>query len=149
MAPDQEPGTRNTSKNIATAPETSLDQRARPIWKNYKVMLPIWLGLLGLAWLGVALGVDKRVIAGVIFLLGLLANAFAWLLGIIALVPIIGPVIVKALSLSIIWILNALGYLVSFVAIRRGYSRDVMTYRGLTVALIIGIIIGYVVGKYI
>lgn len=121
----------------------------RPIWKNYKVMMPIWLGLLGLVWLGVHLGVDTRVIASVVFLLGLLSNAFAWLLGIIALFPVVGPLIVKALSLSIIWILNALGYLVSFVAIRRGYSRDVMTYRGLTVALIVGIIIGYIVGKYV
>ncbi len=71
--------------------------------------------------MGATLGVDKRVIAGVIFLLGLLSNAFTWLLGIIALVPLIGPLIVKALSLSIIWILNALGYLVSVVAIKRGY----------------------------
>jgi tetrahydromethanopterin S-methyltransferase subunit F len=36
---------------------------------------------------------------------------------------------------------------VSFIAIRRGYSRDVLTYRGLTVAVIIGIVIGYVMGK--
>ena len=122
---------------------------SRPIWTNYKIMIPVWLGLLGLVWLGIYLGVDKSVIASVVFLLGLLSNAFAWLLGLIALLPIVGPLIVKALSLSIIWILNALGYLVSFVAIRRGYSRDVMTYRGLTVALIVGIIIGYVVGKYV
>jgi hypothetical protein len=130
-------------------PEPSAQPSVTPIWKNYKIMIPIWLGLLGLIWLGIYLGVDKRAIAGVIFLLGLFSNAFAWLLGIVALVPIVGPLVVKVLSLSIIWLLNALGYLVSFVAIKRGYSRDVMTYRGLTVALIIGIIIGYVLGKYI
>ncbi len=81
---------------------------ARPIWKNYKVMVPIWLALLGPVWLGATIGVDKRVIAGVVFVLGLLSNAFAWfwLLSIIALVPIIRPLIVKALSLSIIWILT-------------------------------------------
>ena len=141
--------TKRMSENIAAPPETSMNPAARPIWKNYKVMVPIWLFLLGLIWLGATVGVDKRVIAGVIFLLGLLSNAFAWLLGIIALVPIIGPLIVKALSLSIIWILNALGYLVSVVAIKRGYSKDVMTYRGLTVALIVGVIIGYVLGKYL
>ncbi len=137
------------SENIAAAPESAVDSPVRPIWKNYKVMIPIWLSLLGLIWLGATMGVDTRVIAGVIFLLGLLSNAFAWLLSIIALVPIIGPLIVKALSLSIIWILNGLGYLVSVVAIKRGYSKDVMTYRGLTVALIVGIIIGYVLGKYL
>ena len=135
-----------SGQNTREAPQNQLPERS-PIWKNYKIMIPVWLGLLGLIWYGVHLGVDKRAIAGVIFLLGLLSNAFAWLLGIIALVPIVGPLIVKALSLSILWILNALGYLVSFVAIRRGYSKDVMTYRGLTVALIVGMIIGFIFGK--
>ena len=46
-----------------------------------------------------------------------------------------------------IWLLNAVGYLVAFVAIKRGYSKDVLTYRGLTVAVIIGIIIGFIIGK--
>ncbi len=41
----------------------------------------------------------------------------------------------------------AIGYLVSYVAIRRGYSKDVLTYRGLTIAVIIGIVIGFVLGK--
>jgi tetrahydromethanopterin S-methyltransferase subunit F len=36
---------------------------------------------------------------------------------------------------------------VSYIAIRRGYSKDVLTYRGLTVAVIIGIVIGFVLGK--
>lgn len=138
-----------TGQENDNKPELETRSAPRPIWKNYQVMIPIWLGLLALAWVGISLGVDKRVIAGVIFLLGLLSNAFAWLLAVMALVPIIGPLIVKALSLSIIWILNAFGYLVSFVAIRRGYSKDVMTYRGLTVALIVGIVIGYVIGKYL
>ena len=72
---------------------------------------------------------------------------FVWLLGVIALVPVIGPVIVKILSIGFIWLLNAIGYLVSYVAIRRGYSKDVLTYRGLTIAVIIGIVIGFVLGK--
>lgn len=112
-------------------------------------MIPVWLVLLGLIWLGIHFGVDKRAIAGVVFLLGLLSNAFVWLMGLIAIVPVVGPLIVKALSLSIIWLLNAFGYVVSFVAIKRGYSKDVMTYRGLTVALIVGIVIGYVLGKIV
>jgi hypothetical protein len=64
-------------------------------------------------------------------------------------VPLIGPVIVKVLAIPILWLLNALGYLVSFVAIRRGYSRDVLTYRGLTIALLVGIIIGYILGHLV
>jgi hypothetical protein len=38
---------------------------------------------------------------------------------------------------------------ISFIAIKRGYSKDVLTYRGLTVAVIIGIIIGFVIGRLV
>lgn len=122
---------------------------ATPWWRNWKVMVPLWLAIGGLIWLGEHYNVDNRIIAGSVFVVGLVSNAFAWLLGIIALVPLIGPIIAKILSIGFIWLLNAVGYLVSFIAIRRGYSRDVLTYRGLTVAVIIGIVIGYVLGKLI
>ncbi len=112
-------------------------------------MLLIWGLIVVFIWLGVHFNVDVQVIAGSVFLIGLLSNAFTWLLGIIAIVPFVGPLIVKILSVGFIWLLNALGYLVAFVAIRRGYSKDVLTYRGLTIALIVGIVIGYVLGKLV
>lgn len=118
-----------------------------PWWRNWKVMLPLWLAMGGMVWLGLHFNVDRSVIAASVVVVGLLTNAFAWLLGMIVLVPIIGPIIVKVLSIGFIWLLNAVGYLVSYIAIRRGYSKDVLTYRGLTVAVIIGIVIGFVLGK--
>lgn len=120
-----------------------------PWWRNWKIMLPLWLAIGTLAWLGLHFNLDARVVAGSVIAVGILSNAFAWLVGIIALVPIIGPLIVKVLSIGLIWLLNAVGYLVAYVAIRRGYSKDVLTYRGLTIALIVGIVIGYVLGKLI
>lgn len=120
-----------------------------PWWRNWKVMLPLWIAIGGLAWLGLQFNVDRSVIAGSVVAVGLISNAFAWLLGIVALVPIIGPIIVKVLSIGFIWLLNAVGYLVSYIAIRRGYSKDVLTYRGLTVSVIIGIVIGFVLGKLV
>jgi hypothetical protein len=120
-----------------------------PWWRNWKIMLPLWMAIIALIWLGFHFNVDNRVIAGSVVVVGLVSNAFAWLLGIIALVPIIGPLIVKVLSVGFIWLLNAVGYLVSYIAIRRGFSKDVLTYRGLTISLIIGIVIGYVLGKLI
>jgi hypothetical protein len=110
-------------------------------------MLPLWCAIGVLVWLGLHFNVDRSVIAGGVVAVGLLSNAFAWLLGVIALVPVIGPIIVKVLSIGFIWLLNAVGYLVSYIAIRRGYSKDVLTYRGLTVAVIIGIVIGFVLGR--
>ncbi len=112
-------------------------------------MVPVWLAIVGLALLGLHFNVDHRVIAGTVVVVGVLSNAFAWLVGIVVMVPIIGPLIVKVLSIGFIWLLNAIGYLVALVAIRRGYSKDVLTYRGLTVALIIGIVIGYIIGRLV
>lgn len=121
----------------------------RAWWRNYRFMIPLWGVMLVLTWWALERDVDKSVIAGGVVAVGLVSNAFAWLLGIIALVPVIGPLIVKALSIGFIWLLNAVGYLVSFIAIKRGYSKDVLTYRGLTVAVIIGIIIGFIIGKLV
>jgi hypothetical protein len=121
--------------------------RRTPWWRNWKVMLPLWGAIGGLVWLGLHFNVDHQAIAGGVVLIGLVSHAFAWLLGVIALVPVIGPIIVKVLSIGFIWLLNAVGYLVSYIAIRRGYSKDVLTYRGLTIAVIVGIVIGFVLGR--
>lgn len=118
-----------------------------PWWRNWKVMLPLWGAMGVLVWLGLHFNVDRSVIAGSVVAIGLISNAFVWLLGVIALVPVVGPIIVKVLSIGFIWLLNAVGYLVAYIAIRRGYSKDVLTYRGLTIAVIIGIVIGFVLGK--
>ena len=138
---------REPDKNAAPVKDSNQGATFLPWWKNWKFMVPTW-GLIGvLIWLGKRYQVDTQIIASGVFLIGLLSNAFTWMLGIIAAVPLIGPLIVKILSLGFIWLLNAVVYMVSFVAIRRGYSKDVLTYRGVTVALIVGIVIGFVLGK--
>lgn len=131
-----------------TADDTPGDA-PQPWWRQWKIMLPLCVVVGGLAWFALRHNVDQSVVAGSVVAVGLISNAFAWLLSLIALVPVIGPIIVKVLSVGFIWLLNALGYLVSYIAIRRGYSKDVLTYRGLTVALIIGIVIGFVIGKLV
>lgn len=118
-------------------------------WRNWKVMLPLWFAIGGLVWLGLRFNVDHQALAGAVVLIGLVSHAFAWLMGVIALVPVVGPIVVKVLSIGFIWLLNAIGYLVAYIAIRRGYSKDVLTYRGLTIALIVGIVIGFVLGRLV
>ena len=90
----------------------------------------------------------KAVTSGAV-LFAAIAHVFAWLLGLVMMVPIVGPLIVKVLSIGAIWLLNAVGYLVSYVAIKRGYSKDVLTYRAVTVALITGIVIGFVAANLV
>lgn len=112
-------------------------------------MLLLAAGLAALFAAGLHLHWDTRVLAGVTVLICVLSGLFTWLVALIGLVPLIGPLIVKVLSFSFIWLLNAMGYLMSYIAIRRGYSRDVLTYRGLTMALLIGIVIGYIVAQFL
>ena len=142
--------TRKPAKTQTPAqPFTEASLFPRVSLKNWKVMLPLLAVLVVLVWLGFRFNVDDRVIVGGALLFGLLSSLFAWVIGVLGLIPFIGPLIVKVLAIPIIWLLNALGYLVSFIAIKRGYSKDVLTYRGLTIALIVGIIIGFILGHLI
>ena len=134
---------------IPVQPFTEATLFPRVSLKNWKVMLPLLVLLIGAVWLGFRFNVDDRIIVGGAVLFGVVSSLFAWVIGVLGLIPLVGPLIVKVLAIPIIWLLNALGYLVSFIAIKRGYSRDVLTYRGLTIALIVGIIIGFILGHLI
>lgn len=114
-------------------------------WKT----IVIW-GIIGIIiFVGLHYNIDKTLIGSVVVIFGLITQAFVGLIGIISLIPFIGPLVAKVLALPVFWLINALGYFVSIVAIKKGYSRDVMTYRILTVVFMIGIILGYILGKLI
>jgi hypothetical protein len=113
-----------------------------------KIIL-LWIIIALMVVLGIKLGVDEKVIGIVVAVFGFLTNAFAGLLTLIAFVPIIGPLIVKVITLPIFWIINGLGYWLSVFAIKRGYTKEVLNYRVLTVIFLFGIIIGFILGSII
>lgn len=113
----------------------------------WKWMLPLSIALVLAVFAAWHFGWHAKAVTTGVVLLAAASHVFAWILGIITLVPIIGPLLVKVLSLSVIWLLNAVGYLVSYVAIKRGYSKDVLTYRAVTIALITGIVIGFILAN--
>jgi hypothetical protein len=123
--------------------------RRKDFLKNYENAIFSWFIIIAAVALGVHFSIDQGVITAVVILIGILGHAFAALIAWIALVPVVGPLIAQVLALPFIWILNGIGYLVSLVAIRRGYSKDVITYQIATTILIVGIIIGYILGKLI
>jgi hypothetical protein len=118
-------------------------------FSNYENAIFAWFIIVGTIALGVHYSVDRRVIAAIVLLIGIAGHAFAALVAWIGLVPLVGPLIAQVLTLPFVWILNGIGYLVSIVAIKRGYSKDVINYRMATVTLIVGIIIGYLIGKFV
>lgn len=125
-------------------PEIKVPQVKRGRWK---IMLPVLVILIIILLLSNYYHWDAKVTAAGALLFSLGSGLVAWLLSLIAIVPIVGPIIVKVVTMSFIWLLNAVGYCVAYIAIRRGYSKDVLTYRAITIALLIGIVIGYVVAQ--
>lgn len=115
----------------------------------YKKHIIIWLVIAVAIALALKLGIDEKIIVFATLILGLFTQLFAGLGALIAMIPFIGPLIVKVLAIPFFWILNALGYFVGVIAIKRGYSGEFMKSRVLTVALLVGIVVGYIIGHII
>ena len=94
-------------------------------------------------------GVDKKAIAIVTLVVGFITQAFAGLSALIAMVPIVGPLIIKVFTIPFFWLLNGMGYFTSAVAIKKGYGKDIMTHRLITITLLTGIVLGYILGHLI
>jgi hypothetical protein len=124
----------------------------RRVWDfiySFRKIFIIWTILIIFVIVGIAVGLDNKAIAFFTIVFGLVSQAFIGLINLIALVPVVGPLIAKVLALPIYWILNALGYFVSLIAIRKGYHKDVINYRVLTVVFLVGLAVGFVIGKLI
>ncbi len=117
--------------------------------RTFRKTIVIWILIIAFVLIGIYFGVPKKILGGVIITVGWVTGAFAGLMTMIALLPLVGPIIVSVLSLPVIWLLNGLGYFVSIVAIKKGYSKEVVNSRVLTVVLLVGIVIGYVLSKLI
>ncbi len=126
-----------------------IESTFRQVWDfiySFRKIFIIWSILAIFVITGILIGWDKKAIAFVVILFGLVSQAFLGLINLIALIPLIGPLIAKVLALPIYWILNGLGYFVSLIAIKKGYSKDVVNYRVLTVVFLIGVAVGFIVG---
>jgi len=114
-------------------------------WKH----LLVWIVILLIIIIALKMGVDEKIVVFVTLILGFFTQIFAGFGALIAMVPWIGPFVIKVFTIPFFWMLNAMGYFVSIIAIKKGYSKQLTRSRVLTVALLFGIIIGYVLGHII
>ena len=114
----------------------------------YKKIL-FWVFLAIIVTFAIDYGVDKKIIVFSAFIISVFTEAFVGLSAIIAAVPIVGPMIIKIVTIPIFWVFNAMGTLVSGLAIKKGYATELARGRILTLALLIGMIIGYIIGNLI
>ena len=92
---------------------------------------------------------DVRAIAIITIILGFITNIYAGLIALIGLIPLIGPFIVQILSIPFFWFVNLMGYFTSFYAIKKGYRKEILNHRLVTMVLLFGIVIGYILGHLI
>lgn len=116
-------------------------------WAQYRkavVALLITLLVVVVGWIA---GLEGRLLAAIATLVGLLTSAFSGLIALVALIPWAGPLILKALSIPLIWLMNAAGYFAAIFLMHQGHGRSVVDSRVLTYVLLIGVVIGYILGK--
>ena len=118
-------------------------------YKRNKILLLVFLSLLLLVFVVFEFHLNKPIAAILILLVGMVTHIFTELLALLALVPIFGPVLVKIISLPFIILLNGITYLVSFFALRKGYKVEMLKSRSFTTTLLLGILLGYILGKII
>jgi hypothetical protein len=123
--------------------------RIRQFLSNYRVAILAWVLIIILIYAGLYYSLDRSAIALAVLIVGVLGHAFAAMIVWIGFLPLVGPMIAHVLSLPFLWLLNGIGYVASIIAIKRGYSKDVLNYRVITITLLFGITFGYVLGKLV
>jgi hypothetical protein len=123
------------------------------IISNLKWKIVLWILLFTMIYLafsyGKQYGINERIIILTTLVLGVFTQIFTGITSLIAIIPFFGPFILKVVSIPIFYFLNALGWVVSAIAIKKGYVNELSRSRTVTFALLVGIIIGYILGNII
>ncbi len=123
------------------------------IISKLKWKIVLWILLFTMICLafsyGKQYGINERIIILATMVLGVFTQIFTGITSLIAIIPFFGPFILKVVSIPIFYFLNALGWVVSAIAIKKGYVNELSRSRTVTFALLVGIIIGYILGNII
>tara|TARA_B100001750_G_scaffold212649_1_gene194615 strand:- start:204 stop:590 length:387 start_codon:yes stop_codon:yes gene_type:complete len=118
-------------------------------FKHYKFHILLWVFIGGAVVVALQYGVDEKIVVFITLVLGIFTQVFAGLGVLVSMIPIIGPILIKVVTIPFFWMINALGHGVSIVAIKKGYTNELVKSRVLTIALLIGIVLGYIMGNLI
>ena len=123
------------------------------IISKLKWKIVLWILLFTMICLafsyGKQYGINERIIILATLVMGVFTQIFTGITSLIAIIPFFGPFILKVVSIPIFYFLNALGWVVSAIAIKKGYVNELSRSRTVTFALLVGIIIGYILGNII
>ena len=109
----------------------------------------VWILVIVMIGGALYFGIDKKIVLFITIVMGVFTQLFAGLGALVGMIPWVGPLIIKVVSIPIFWVLNAMGYVVSGVAITKGYATELAKSRIVTLSLLIGVILGYILGHLI
>ena len=94
---------------------------------NLKWKIVLWTLLFTIIYLGFSYGeqygINDRIIILATLVLGVFTQIFAGITSLIAIIPFFGPFILKVVSIPIFYFLNAIGWIVSAIAMKKGYVK--------------------------
>ncbi len=123
----------------------SLKSFFRPYWRAALV----WVIICGVIVAGIVLRWDKKLVAAGLIVFGLMTQAFSAVVALVGAVPVVGPLVIKVVTFPFIMLVNGIGYLVTFFALRRGYKVDVIKARILIGTFLVGMILGFLLGRFL
>ena len=117
--------------------------------KIYRKRILVWILVIIMIGGALHFGIDKKIVLFITIVMGVFTQLFAGLGALVGMIPWVGPLIIKVVSIPVFWVLNAMGYVVSGVAIKKGYATELAKSRIVTLSLLIGVILGYILGHLI
>ena len=123
--------------------------RFKSLFNLYYKKIIFWILLATAFTFSTNYGIDKKIIVFIAFVISVFTEVFVGLSALIATIPVVGPMIIKIVTIPVFWIFNAMGTLVSGLAIKKGYATELARGRVLTLALLVGTILGYIIGNLV
>lgn len=119
--------------------------------KRKRLLQVLVLFLIGgiIVTLGIYLRWDKRLIGIGVFLFALVSQGWSSLVSLLGGVPVVGSIIVRFLALPLLFLVNGIGNLLAFIAIKMGYKKEIMDTKLLAWTFAGGLLIGFIIGGLI
>ena len=121
----------------------------KSLFNLYHKKIILWILLTTAFIFSTNYGIDKKIIVFIAFVISVFTEVFVGLSALIATIPVVGPMIIKIVTIPVFWIFNAMGTLISGLAIKKGYATELARGRVLTLALLVGTILGYIIGNLV
>jgi len=122
-------------------------------YRKYWKLIVLWLILISFV-LGSFIGhFDKKITGAIILLYGLITEifglAFGALITFCGTLPWIGQFLVRILLWPVTAVVNALAVSVGLIKVKQGNAKQVLGAKLGTMLLAVGILLGYILGKFI